>query len=404
MPRPLTARQDRPLRVAWISDFPVEWMPGVPEEAARLPRQHPATWQWVLLNELEKDATVDLHVVILRKDLSANRTFRHGGATFHLLKVPGGIRAPSLFWIDTILIRPALALIQPDLVHAWGTERGAALVASRLPYPYLVTIQGLLTWYSELVPLGRYDRFAAWLEQLSLPRARVITTESRFSVDYLRARYPRATVQQAEHAPAWRFHEIRRRPQISPMRILCVGTWGYRKGSDLLLRALDGVIGKLDFELIAVGGSDESFLAVLRSELSPSLWQRITVHRHLTPEQIADELSRATILALPTRADTSPNAVKEAVVAGVPVVATAVGGVPDYVFPGRNGVLSPAGDLAGVIHALQEAAAHPLFSRGQVDPTTLQEMRAYLSPAQMRTNFLKAYSTVMDQAETARQR
>jgi len=42
------------------------------------------------------------------------------------------MRAATLHWVDTLLIRRALRQIQPDLVHAWGNERGAALVATRL--------------------------------------------------------------------------------------------------------------------------------------------------------------------------------------------------------------------------------------------------------------------------------
>lgn len=42
------------MTVAWISFFPIEWLPDIPEELRRLPWMHPATWQRVLLAELEK--------------------------------------------------------------------------------------------------------------------------------------------------------------------------------------------------------------------------------------------------------------------------------------------------------------------------------------------------------------
>jgi hypothetical protein len=43
------------LTVAWISDFPVEWLPDIPEPLRALPRHHPATWPLVLLSEFEKN-------------------------------------------------------------------------------------------------------------------------------------------------------------------------------------------------------------------------------------------------------------------------------------------------------------------------------------------------------------
>ncbi len=101
------------------------------------------------------------------------------------------------------------------------------------------------------------------------------------------------------------------------------------------------------------------------------------------------------MLLMPTRADTSPNAVKEAVVAGLPVVAATVGGIPDYVVQGKNGLLFPAGDLEAFTQSIRSACAHPLFARGQVEPATLAVERDYLSPEMMAKNFLAAYETAL---------
>jgi glycosyltransferase involved in cell wall biosynthesis len=287
--------------------------------------------------------------------------------------------------------------IQPDLVHAWGTERGAGLVAQRLGYPYLVTIQGLFTWYREVIPLHAYDRFTAAIERRCLRRARVVTTESCFAVRFLQERFPNLAVRQAEHAPNRVFHEVQRQPRKSPVRMLSVGTFGFRKGSDVLLRALNRLLGTIDFELIVVGSPDERWLAPLRRELSPALWEHVRFKTDLPPAAVAAELAETTLAVLPTRADTSPNAVKEAVVAGVPVVATRVGGILDYVFPGANGLLCDAGDVGGLTEALREACHHPLFSQGLVDAATLTRTRDYLSSARMGTNFFEAYRAVLGQ-------
>jgi len=88
--------QSNPLTVAWISYFPVEWLPDAPEEVRRLPRIHPASWQRVLLGELEKNPAVKVHVIVLRKQFARNLTFARNGATFHLIKTPGGRGAPTL--------------------------------------------------------------------------------------------------------------------------------------------------------------------------------------------------------------------------------------------------------------------------------------------------------------------
>src|SRR5258705_409399 len=105
------------MKVAWISDFPLEWMPDLPTELRHLPREHPATWQMVLLEEFQRREDLDLHVLVLRKTISRNHVFSRGNTTFHVLKVPPASRAPSVFWVDTFLLGRKLRQIQPHLVH-----------------------------------------------------------------------------------------------------------------------------------------------------------------------------------------------------------------------------------------------------------------------------------------------
>ncbi len=384
-----------PLVVAWISDFPIEWMADLPDELRHLPREHPATWAMVLLEEFQKRADLQLHILVLRKKIPRDFTFTRGNATFHILKVPPASRAPSVFWVDTFLLGRQLRKIRPHLVHAWGTERGAGLIAARLGYPYLVTIQGLLTWYQQLVPLGRYERFATFLERASLKRARLVTTESTFAVNFLRARYPRLKIHQAEHASNWRFHGVTRQPQTTPLRLLSVGTPGFRKGTDLLLQALDKLVGEFAFELTMVGTVSGAYFEAECAKVSPELRRRMVFRKNLSPPEVAEEMARATLLVLPTRADTSPNAVKEAVVAGVPVVSSAIGGVVDYVVPEKNGLLCAPNDLPSLTAQLRRACAHPQFARGEVDVETLAKMRDYLSPREMDRRFFAAYEEAL---------
>jgi glycosyltransferase involved in cell wall biosynthesis len=387
--------QTRPLKVAWFSFFPVEWLPDAPEEVRQLPKLHPASWQRVLLDQFAQDPGLKLHVIVLRKQFARNLTFERRGVTFHLIKVPGGWRMPSLFWVDTRAIRRVLQEIQPHVVHAWGTEQGAALVANRLGYPRVITIQGLISWYEQVVPLPLVVRCAGMIERLSLPHAPVVSTEARFTVNWLRQRYPQMRVEQIEHAPDPVFHAVARNPAPGKLRFLFVGALDYRKGGDVLLAALDELKGEFEFELVVVGGVGSDIAARIQA-ISPELWQRIELKKNLTHTQIAAELSQATMALCASRADVSPNAVKEAVVAGVPVVATAVGGIPDYVLPGRNGVLCPADDVPAFVAAMKTACRHADFSRGVVEAQALQEMRDYLSPQTMARRFRETYHSLVD--------
>lgn len=384
----------RPLKVAWISYYPIEWMPDLPELLQGLPRQHPASWQRVLLEELQERSELEIHVCVVRKHFRQDYSFQRNGVTFHCLKVPGGLRTLSLFWWDTWRIGCCLKQIRPDMVHAWGTERAAALIASRLPYPYLVTMQGLLEWYSQHVPFTRVQKLEARLERPALRRASVVTCESTFGVRWLREHYPHLQVRQAEHASDWCFHHLRRQPQTRPLRFLFVGGIARIKGADLLFKALDRLRTELEFELRLVGSGGPEFIQELRNSTSAAFWGRIHQRQNLTPEQVAEEMATATMLLFPTRVDTSPNSVKESVVAGLPVVASAMGGIPDYVIPERNGLLFGPGNLEAFIQTIRCAAAHPLFGRGLVDAATLADKREYLSPKLMTDKFLTLYRQI----------
>ena len=382
-----------PLTVAWISDFPIEWLPDLPEPLRSLPRRHPATWEMVLLSECEKNPAIRVHVILLRWRIERNFTFERNGTTFHVLKAPVWLRLGSLFRADTLLINRVCKRIKPDLVHAWGIEKGAALIAHRLGYPYVMTVQGLFGWYKERVPLAPYDWFIEQLERRSLARAPVVTTESTFAVQFLKQRYPRLKVQQAEHAPNRAFSQIRRQPQTNPVHFICIGVLSFRKGADLLFGALDKLRSEMAFSITVITNPNVSFLDSMRSRISDKLWEQVEFKYHILPQEVARELEKPTMMLLPTRADTSPNAIKEAVVAGLPVVASSVGGIPDYVFPGKNGILFPPGDESEFISAIKAACSHPLFSQGRVEAETLAQTRSYLSPERMAQNFLKAYET-----------
>ena len=74
-------------------------------------------------------------------------------------------------------------------------------------------------------------------------------------------------------------------------------------------------------------------------------------------------MEKAWCLVLPTRADTSPNVVKEARVMGLPVITTPYGGQSDYIEDGRNGYLVEPDDIAALSDRIHHLLSDYTFCR-----------------------------------------
>lgn len=139
-----------------------------------------------------------------------------------------------------------------------------------------------------------------------------------------------------------------------PLRtILTVANLRPEKAHDVLLRAAAQLAPshpQLRF-VIAGGGPREAELRALSSSLGLDGCVEFLGH----VEDVPALLAQADAFVLPSRSEAFPNAAMEAMAAGLPVVASAVGGLLDLIEPGRNGLLVEAGDagaLAGAIASL----------------------------------------------------
>jgi glycosyltransferase involved in cell wall biosynthesis len=78
----------------------------------------------------------------------------------------------------------------------------------------------------------------------------------------------------------------------------------------------------------------------------------------VAPEEMAEWLRAADLYVHPSRADTFPSGVLEALACGTPVVASRVGGIPEQVTD-ETGVLVDPGDPAALAAAIESLLAHP---------------------------------------------
>lgn len=152
----------------------------------------------------------------------------------------------------------------------------------------------------------------------------------------------------------------------SSARILAsIGRLSREKGHGFLLEAFAAIAPDMpDVYLVLVGDGPE------RERLKKLAMARHISHRVVFAgfqEDVASILRAVEFLVIPSLTEGLPVVVLEAFACGRPVVATAVGGVPEVVRDGETGLLVPSGDLAGLSRAIRILLS---------DPTALERMGA----------------------------
>lgn len=151
--------------------------------------------------------------------------------------------------------------------------------------------------------------------------------------------------------------------------LLCVAAVAPPKGHDLLVAALTEV-ADLDWRCGLVGAIDRDpgFVERLRNKArAGGVGARIRFTGPLTGTDLDFAYEAADVLLVASRAETYGMVVTEALARGIPVIATAVGGVPGALGYGsggqRPGLLIPADDADAMAAALRGWLTDPLLRR-----------------------------------------
>jgi glycosyltransferase involved in cell wall biosynthesis len=148
-----------------------------------------------------------------------------------------------------------------------------------------------------------------------------------------------------------------------PVEVLFVGWIVEPKGVRELLdaaRRLDGA------RFTLVGPQEPSFHAAIAGDVA-ALGDRVRVLPAQPREEIFRLYREADVFVLPTWREGFPNVVIEAMAAGLPVVATPVGAIPEAVESGKSGLLVPVRDIAALEAALRRLIEDPALRRALGD-------------------------------------
>jgi len=151
-------------------------------------------------------------------------------------------------------------------------------------------------------------------------------------------------------------------------RVLFTGRLIERKGLEYLLQAVPSVLKQHDAKFIITGNGDQRpRLEALRTELG--LEQEVEFVGFLSNEDLQKEYARCDMWVNPGIVDSWGDAEGlgvgsiEAYNYHKPVIASAVGGIPDTVVDGKTGYLVPQKDVAALASAICDLLAQPEKAR-----------------------------------------
>ena len=311
---------------------------------------------------------------------------------------------PKIGWMSTayagciLATRKKLREIQPDLVHGQGTERNCAISAVMSGFPNVLTIHGnmrLIAKVNHVKPFS-YGWLNAYLETFTLPRSQGVICITHYTEEAVRPLACRTWV--LPNAVDARFFDVSRNPSEVP-ELLVVGRICLRKNQNAFIRALDSLAAKRPFRLLFLGHTDAAspydaeFLELVRQRA----WCRWD--GWADRETLRARLSTAAAVALPSIEDNCPMVVLEAMAAGVPVIAPNVGGVPDLVTDGVNGLLCDPSDAQSMAGAVERILGDPNAS-GTLAATAKEEAAKRFHPRLIAERHVAIYREVLDSSRS----
>ena len=249
---------------------------------------------------------------------------------------------------------------RPDVILAFfGAPSGMIAWALRpwLKVPYVVALRGGDVPGFRPYDFATYHRLIGPLLRRVWRGAAAVVANSQGLRDLARRFDPAVPIRVIPNGvDAHRFAPPEARAWTPP-RLLFVGRVVYQKGLDVLLQALVGIPDPPPWHLTIVGdGPYRPALEALAERLG--LRPFITFAGWQPPERIPAFYRQANLFVFPSRDEGMPNAVLEAMAAGLPVVASRIAGNEELITP-QVGVLTPKDDPEMLARALDSLFTAP---------------------------------------------
>lgn len=280
--------------------------------------------------------------------------------------------------------------VNPDIIHIWGTENPFGSIISEVRIPVIISIQGIISviiskFFSGIpkkeifkikVDLNGYKSFpfiksfksnfnylkkASKREIENIKNCRFVIGRTDWDRIVTRVLAPNSIYFHNDEVLRNIFYEEEwSQPKNNKLIIHTTTSNSPYKGFETLCYSLS-LLNKSKKEIEwRVAGIDEDSLIVkvTRKFLGNNYPTKgLKLLGSLDENELVKKMKEADLYVLPSHIENSPNSLCEAMILGMPCIATYAGGTPSLLENGKEGILVPDGDpwaLAGAIIELSE--------------------------------------------------
>jgi glycosyltransferase involved in cell wall biosynthesis len=276
-------------------------------------------------------------------------------------------------------VRRFIHRLGPDIAHF----QGASFLAANCGTRNVLTIHGIaerdaiwdMRW-------GAFRWFKCLLLKLTEGYGRGKSPHIIVISDYVEQFLPenkRRKIWRIDNPIEDSFFKVNRKAE--PGRIFCCSTITPRKNIAGMIDVF-GQIARLmpHCRLRIAGASDPAYLRACKKRVETRrLQSRVDFLGNLTVREVQRELSKADCFAMTSFQETAPLSIAEAMAAGVPVVAAAVGGIPDMVEHGRTGYLVDPYDPRDIEDAIARILSDDRLARSMGQKAAETARKRYMA-------------------------
>jgi glycosyltransferase involved in cell wall biosynthesis len=325
------------MNIVWISYYPLH------------KNEHPAPWITTLAKETVNQGhsltilTVSSKIFEVKKIDSSNGyeviVVPYKGGIFHLLSFFNSrINALKTFLNDYSK--------NIDVIHVHGTEHqfATSLLRIKKGIPFIISVQGIISLYKrelkkKLSMLNLFWSISSFYEK------KEIKNSHNF---FCRTHWDRSFINQINGNSEFFMNWELIRPEFFQYQnqflgndILFMAGSSFLKALDICLQTCNRVMESIDVKLHIAGNCTLKDVEAIKSkyQLKKLDSENVILHGQLDAGEICDVYKDCFCLYHPSLIDNSPNSVCEAQVAGLPVVATNVGGLSSLIVNTETGIL-----------------------------------------------------------------